>query len=281
MAPPRLISPVTPSTPSLSKFAADDETEVTSIKVRRISYRSEQRPSVRQVELPDTVYMPRLTLSSATNITAPDVRVSAPDSKPNTSNFRFQIPLNSARTSVASSRYSRNSQGLSSPPVPLRQSYQSILEKIVSSRDGFRSKDTVPISKEFSSLPVPPPPRAFVPVSSPLRPLSRNSTFSPSPKLNSRPPLVRPPRNEGGAMLPSRPAPIPSQLGRTTPIPSQSGRTTPIPSQLGGTTPIPSQLGRTTPIPSQLGRTTPIPSQLGRSVSFASRESAQSGRYYI
>ena len=205
---PQEISPVAPDTPDISKFSSAD-TEVSSMKVRRFSYRSAQRPSVRQVELPDTVYLPRLTLqpdpSSPANISSTDS--SASDANPHVPKSPFQNLLRKSRQSLTSWQQSRNTQISPIPPVP-QIGYPIQTVQIDSSRNEFRSDDLTD-SRDFSSYPPPQRSKTFVPSSSSLNSSSGASTVR---SKSSRTPLIRPPIQEGN-MLPSRPAPIPKQFG--------------------------------------------------------------------
>jgi hypothetical protein len=199
---------VAPDTPDISKFSTTD-TEVASVKVRRLSHRSAQRPSVRQVELPDTIYLPRLTLqpdpSSPENISSTDS--SASDPNHHVPKSPFQNLLSKSRQSLISLQQSRNSQRSLLPPVPqISHPIQTV--HINSGRNAFRS-DHLPDSRDSSSYPSLQRSRSFMPSSSSLKSLSGSSTVR---SKSSRTPLIRPPIQEGN-MLPSRPAPIPKQFG--------------------------------------------------------------------
>jgi hypothetical protein len=199
---------VAPDTPDISKFSTTD-TEVASVKVRRLSHRSAQRPSVRQVELPDTVYLPRLTLqpdpSSPENISPTDSAASDPNH--HVPKSPFQNLLQKSRQSLISWQQSRNSQRSPLPPVP-QIGYPIETVHIDSGRNSFRSDD-LRDSRDSSSYPPPQRSKTFVPSSSSLKSSSGASTVR---SKSSRSPLIRPPISDGN-MLPSRPAPIPKQFG--------------------------------------------------------------------
>lgn len=212
-------SPPTPITPgATSKFSAE-ETEVSMLNVRQMAGQSTQRPSVRQIEIPSPVFLPRLTfLSTKTgNISSTESSRQSIPTLYRPPRSTFQSLLRKSKLSQVSTPPTREMPEIGFPTISTVQRFTPSVRAIPTTRDTINKRDTPPILRNHDSFQGSPPSKIFeTPFSSKL---SSPASSLRQQRLKSDSiaslPWPKPPEREG-EMQPSRPAPIPKPLDNTS-----------------------------------------------------------------
>jgi hypothetical protein len=212
-------SPPVPTTLGATSKFSMEETEVSSINVRRIAGQSVQRPSVRQIEIPSPVFLPRFTfLSTKTgDMSATESSRQSKFNMSRTPRSTFQSFLGKSKLSQVSMPPTREALEIGYPRISVVHRFTPSVQAIPVAKDAFNKRDTPPILRNHDSFQSSPPSNIFeTPASS--KPGSRTSSLRPSRLGNasiSTLPRSKPPQTEG-EMLPSRPAPTPKPLENTS-----------------------------------------------------------------
>lgn len=208
-----------PTTPRATSKFSTEETEVSFINMRRTAGQSMQRQSVRQIEIPSPVFLPRFTfLSTKTgDISATESSGQSKLNLSRTPRSTFQSFLGKSKLSQVSRPPTREAPEIGYPRISVVHRFTPSVKAIPVAKDAFNKRDTPPILRNHDSFQSSPPSNIFeTPPSSKSE--SRTSSLRPSRLRNASIatlPWPKPPQTEG-EMQPSRPAPTPKPLENTS-----------------------------------------------------------------